>query len=52
LRLEGVTPGMRRSWRRVAGSAVATLIYRSRMHKTLKRNFQVMHGADWMAQRV
>ena len=27
-----------------------TVIYRSRMHKTLKRNFQVMHGADWMAQ--
>jgi len=27
-----------------------TVIYRSRMHKTLKRNFQVMHGADWLAQ--
>ena len=27
-----------------------TVIYRSRMHKTLKRNFQIMHGADWMAQ--
>lgn len=20
------------------------------MHKTLKRNFQIMHGADWLAQ--
>ena len=29
-----------------------TVIYPSQMHKTLKRNFQVMHGADWMAQRV
>jgi len=27
-----------------------TVIYRSRMHKTLKRNFQIMHGADWLAQ--
>ena len=27
-----------------------TVIYRSRMHKTLKRNFQVMHGADWLVQ--
>lgn len=27
-----------------------TVIYRSRMHKTFKRNFQVMHGADWLAQ--
>ena len=27
-----------------------TVIYRSRMHKTLKRNFQLMHGADWLAQ--
>jgi hypothetical protein len=26
-----------------------TVIYRSRMHKTLKRNFQVMSGADWLA---
>ena len=26
------------------------VVYRSRMHKTLKRNFQIMHGADWMAQ--
>ena len=26
-----------------------TVIYRSRMHKTLKRNFQVMPGADWLA---
>ena len=33
-------------------SESCTVIYRSRMHKTLKRNFQVMHGADWMAQRV
>ena len=27
-----------------------TILYRSRMHKTLKRNFQIMHGADWLAQ--
>ena len=27
-----------------------TVIYRSRMHKTLKRNFQVMHGTDWLLQ--
>src|SRR5712691_277649 len=27
-----------------------TVICRSRMHKTLKRNFQIMHGADWLAQ--
>lgn len=27
-----------------------TVIYRSRMHRTLKRNFQIMHGADWLAQ--
>jgi len=26
------------------------VIYRSRMHKTLKRNFQVMDGADWLVQ--
>ena len=26
------------------------VIYRSRMHKTLKRNFQIMSGADWLAQ--
>lgn len=26
------------------------VIYRSRMHKTLKRNFQIMPGADWLAQ--
>ncbi len=26
-----------------------TVIYRSRLHKTLKRNFQVMSGADWLA---
>ncbi len=26
-----------------------TVIYRSRLHKTLKRNFQVMPGADWLA---
>jgi hypothetical protein len=30
--------------------ASCTVIYRSRMHKTLKRNFQVMHGADWLVQ--
>jgi hypothetical protein len=28
----------------------STVIYRSRMHKTLKRNFQIMPGADWLAQ--
>jgi hypothetical protein len=27
-----------------------TVIYGSRMHKTLKRNFQIMSGADWLAQ--
>ena len=27
-----------------------TVIYRSRMHKMLKRNFQIMPGADWLAQ--
>ena len=27
-----------------------TVIYRSRMHKTFKRNFQLMSGADWLAQ--
>jgi len=27
-----------------------TVIYRSRTHKTLKRNFQIMSGADWLAQ--
>jgi hypothetical protein len=27
-----------------------TVIYRSRMYKTLKRNFQVMHGSDWLVQ--
>ena len=27
-----------------------TVIYRSRMHKTFKRNFQIMHGADWLVQ--
>lgn len=26
------------------------VIYRSRMHKTFKRNFQIMSGADWLAQ--
>ena len=26
------------------------VIYRSRMHKTFKRNFQIMPGADWLAQ--
>ena len=26
-----------------------TVIYRSRLHKSLKRNFQVMPGADWLA---
>jgi hypothetical protein len=27
-----------------------TVIYRARMHKTLKRNFQIMSGADWLVQ--
>lgn len=27
-----------------------TVIHRSRMHKTLKRNFQIMSGADWLSQ--
>jgi len=27
-----------------------TVVYRSRMHKTRKRNFQLMHGADWLVQ--
>ena len=27
-----------------------TVIYRSRMHKTFKRNFQIIPGADWLAQ--
>ena len=26
------------------------VIYRSRMHKTFKRNFQIMSGVDWLAQ--
>lgn len=26
------------------------VLYRSRMHKALKRNFQIMSGADWLAQ--
>jgi len=26
-----------------------TVIYRSRMHKALKRNYQIMPGADWLA---
>jgi hypothetical protein len=26
------------------------VIYRSRMHKTFKRNFQIMSGADWLVQ--
>ena len=26
------------------------VIYRSRMHKTFKRNFQIMPGADWLVQ--
>jgi len=29
--------------------ASGIVIYRSRMHKTLKRNFQIMPGADWLA---
>ena len=30
--------------------ASCTVIYRSRIHKTLKRNCDVMHRADWLAQ--
>jgi hypothetical protein len=26
------------------------VIYRSRMHKTFKRNFQIMSGTDWLVQ--
>lgn len=26
------------------------VLYRSRMHKTLKRNFQIMSGVDWQVQ--
>lgn len=26
------------------------VIYRSRMHKTMKRNFQITPGADWLAR--
>ena len=29
-------------------SAVGTVIYRSKMHLGLKRNFQVMPGAEWL----
>ena len=28
--------------------ATGTVIYRSKMHKGLKRNFQVMPGAQWL----
>ncbi len=31
------------------GPGSGTVIYRSRLHKTLKRNFQIMPGADWLA---
>jgi hypothetical protein len=30
-------------------AASGTVLYRSRLHGTLKRNFQVMPGADWLA---
>jgi hypothetical protein len=29
-------------------AATGTVIYRSRMHAGLKRNFQVMPGAEWL----
>ena len=29
-------------------SATGTVIYRSKMHLGLKRNFQVMSGAEWL----
>ena len=31
-------------------AATGTVIYRSKMHLGLKRNFQVMPGAQWLAQ--
>ena len=31
-------------------AATGTVIYRSKMHLGLKRNFQVMLGAQWLAQ--
>lgn len=30
-------------------AATGTVIYRSRMHAGLRRNFQVMPGAEWLA---
>jgi hypothetical protein len=30
-------------------AATGTVIYRSKMHLGLKRNFQVMRGAEWLA---
>jgi hypothetical protein len=30
-------------------AATGTVIYRSKMHAGLKRNFQVMPGAEWLA---
>jgi len=30
-------------------AASGTVIYRSKMHAGLKRNFQVMPGAEWLA---
>jgi hypothetical protein len=30
-------------------AATGTVIYRSKMHLGLKRNFQVMPGAEWLA---
>jgi len=31
-------------------AAAGSIIYRSKMHLGLKRNFQVMPGAQWLAQ--
>ena len=31
-------------------AATGSVIYRSKMHLGLKRNFQVMPGAQWLAQ--
>jgi len=31
-------------------AATCTVVYRSKMHLGLKRNFRVMLGAQWLAQ--
>jgi len=33
-------------------AATGTVIYRSKMHASLKRNFQVMSGAAWSAEGI